>query len=99
MNLSLRAGAGVVIACLTAISGCGDDGFEIAVDLKTDLVSGVEFAVVRTELTATTELPVYVGDDLVRGQRVAEFAGVARGSRTLRVTLVDSARREVVRRE
>ncbi len=85
----------VLFAC--AIFGCdGEDKGVLAVDVKTDLVPGVEFAGVRVGLetgapgTITMNVDARLDDDFGAGQRVAEFDGLATGTHRLMVELVES---------
>lgn len=100
----------VVTAAAGSLAGCGSDTVELAVDLKTDLRPGVEFASVKTELSstpfdgaATTNIRQAMRDgaaatDFVRGARVAEYADVAKGSAYVRVTLLDARAGVVIAR-
>ena len=72
--------ARAILAVLTALSamGCGDDA-ALIVDLKTDLVPGVEFDRVRVRgLGSRGEQVTMVaqGEDFTGGRRIAEFGGL-----------------------
>ncbi len=80
----------------------------LLVELKTDLVPAIEFAAVRTQLfdpaDRTDELTrrqvdVALGRDLTTGLRVAELGDLAVGTYLVRVTLVDLADADVLRRD
>lgn len=89
-------------AMLIGVAACDDAGVELIVDLKTDLVPGLEFARVRTEYVVAAGTPreatiAVLGDeDFIEGQRVAEFRDLARGEASVRVALVDRAGAEVL---
>ncbi len=79
-------------------TGCGETGFDVFVDLRTDLAPGVEFDHVRTELLTDVELgtdararinefTVSEAGDYSEGIRVAEFGGVSEGTFMVRVQL------------
>ncbi len=78
--------------------GC-DDSVELAVDVRTDLVSGVEFVGVRTTIAGSPiERNASRGDDFVSGIRVAERGGLNPGSYGVTVELLDLDGRAVVER-
>ncbi|RLB53151.1 MAG: hypothetical protein DRJ42_12705 [Deltaproteobacteria bacterium] len=93
--MSRAIGYLLVFAVLTFGSACGDENVEIFVDVQTDLVPGTDFDQVSTELLSDEARPperssrISAGpaDDFVAGHRVAEFADLAKGTYTLRVTL------------
>ncbi len=97
-----------VLLCLSVavlLSACGGSA-DLAVDLRTDLVPGLEFdaVTVRLDEAEPREVAVSVGEDFDRGRRVAEFPNVATGDRRVRVELVQRgavvlARRVAVRVE
>ncbi len=104
----------VFVAILALGPACADDvpvpdaNLILLVELKTDLVPGVEFAAVRTQLfdpgDRTEELTrrqvdVTLGRDLTSGLRVAELGDLAPGTYALRVMLVDLADTEVMGRD
>lgn len=62
-------------------------------DLRTDLVAGVEFFAVRTELVgerSALETAALRGQSFLDGRRVVEFEGLEPGRRTVRVVLLDA---------
>ena len=82
----------VALGCgLVLLAGCGSDGADVLVELRTDLVPGVELDRVRTELltelptvgssagSRVAERPVAAEDNLSRAARVAEFASISPG--------------------
>lgn len=67
----------LVVACLI-VAGCKGGGSELIVDLRTDYVPGVEFTEVEILRLGDDEDVVVrrlaaVGEDFIRGQRVAEL--------------------------
>jgi hypothetical protein len=73
-------------------AGCTEPPGEVLVDLRTDLVPLRELGSVRTELGARRETFVARSiDDFLRGVRIAELGGVARGPQRLRVSLLGPA--------
>lgn len=103
---------GALLLALLATSGCsGGGGHDLFVDVKTDLVPGLEFTEIRTELSATrpgsmpterlTVVPREVvrqmsaDDRFVRGVRAAAFRGVRRGEQWVLVSVYDAAGRLV----
>ncbi len=89
--------------------GCeGDGSLTLLVELKTDLVPGVEFAAVHTSVAtaaeptvtiAEREVDVALGRDLTAGRRVAELDGLAPGTYVVTVSLVDIAGARVMSRD
>lgn len=77
-----------------ALLGCDASTHTLYVDLKTDLVPGVELARVRTTFmhrdrsADVIEVAVARGDDLIAGRRVARV-DLAPGTQRLAVTLLD----------
>lgn len=86
----------VSLALLACLAGC-DDGLTLAVDVRTDMVPGIEFVRVETSLLeeptpgapvttrAQQELTVDPGEDFAGGVRVAELGGLAPGEQLVRV--------------
>ncbi len=77
---------------LLLLFACGDDGADLVVDLRTDIVPGVELDTVDTLLDPVEgggmrTVPVDSHDDLVTGARIGEFPGLAPGVHTVRVFL------------
>lgn len=112
MHRSLPTFVAVCFALLTPLlllaSACEGGDIALLVDLKTDLVSGVEFVTVRTQLfdagdrtneLARREEDVAVGRDLTSGRRVADLENLAPGTYLVSVTLVDPAGAEVMARD
>jgi len=85
------------------LSACdGDEGASVLVELRTDFVSGVEFAAVQTTLAdpvMNAERTALLGDDYVGSRRVAEFGDVPLGDRLLTVRLIDVSGDEVASRQ
>lgn len=97
-----------MVAALIAAAGCDDSSAELAVDLKTDLLPGQEFAGVSVEVADHPIAPgeivddahrmesrAAVGQDFVSGRRVAELSGLEPGTWHLRVILTSGAGRQV----
>ncbi len=82
------------LALVALAAGCEPGTSSLAVDARAELVPGVEFDAVRTEVLtgdATgrfAEHAVTATEDYPRGVRVAELDGLARGPVTVRVTLM-----------
>jgi len=98
-----------IVAAAGAIGGCDGDSLELSVDLRTDLVAGVEFATVRTEHAPaplaedapapdTIDFAPPLRIDLVSARRVADFAAVDAGPAVVRVTLLSAFGEPVARR-
>jgi hypothetical protein len=91
----------LLLAGLAAVAGCGDDeSVTMIVEVKTDMVPGVEFAAVRAVVTQgrrmeETSSPAFLDDDFREARRIAEIGGLASGELSLRVDLL-GARREAV---
>lgn len=91
---------------LLLAAGCGPGGLGLSVDLRTDLVAGVEVGSATTELflgdsstpTRTVPRALSASADYTRGARVADFAGLPSGEYTIKVTLYDPAAISVVNR-
>lgn len=89
-----------VLTSVLAIAGCGEDGGEVLVDLRTDLVAGREFVGVRTTVgDRRSELIADPRADFRAGARIAEIAGVKRGTATLRVALIGPSGEVAIERE
>jgi hypothetical protein len=73
----------------TCLSACSNTS-ELAVDLRTDLVPGLEFDAVRTELDGVLAPlhPARPEDASARSWRVAEFADVTMGTHDVRVQVL-----------
>jgi len=80
-----------LLAVLLA-SGCSDGGHELLVQVKTDLVPGIEFATVRAEAFThgRQERDAMLNDDFIAGIRVAEYDGLASGDYVVQVELLDA---------
>lgn len=85
-----------------SLAACSGGGLELFVDLKTDLVAGVEFHEVRVRIDdagAFRESLARAGTPFDEGLRVAEFDGLKRNpARVVRVELLDDRRRIVAER-
>jgi hypothetical protein len=77
-----------VLGALALAAGC-EPSRDLAVDLRTDLVAGIEFDEVRTALDAQDGPPLEVTDDdaFGRGRRIADFARLREGRHEVHVTL------------
>lgn len=89
------------LVCLSLLA-CNAPTVSLYVDLRTDLVPGVEFSRVEVGLEGpdvVREAPAQRGDDFFLGRRVAELVGLAPSEeRRLTVRLLGGDHREVVRR-
>lgn len=74
---------------VTVAAGCGDDGIELSVELRSDFLPGREFVAVEVSVDdgVPQATPATSLDDFVSGKRVGEFSGLTRGNRTVRVVL------------
>ncbi|MEO7592544.1 MAG: hypothetical protein ABI134_15110 [Byssovorax sp.] len=86
---------------LLTIASCSTSGRAVSVDLRTDLVPGVEFSKVVTKIDdaqtvdhGATELP----SQYIAGARVADFSELAEGNVLVKVTLLDKDGTELVSR-
>jgi hypothetical protein len=86
---------------LLTIASCSKGGRAISVDLRTDLVPGVEFGSVVTKIDdaqtvnhGASELP----SQYIAGTRVADFSELAEGNVLVKVTLLDKEGSELVSR-
>src|SRR5512132_2969114 len=86
---------------LLTVASCSSSGRAVSVDLRTDLVPGVEFGSVVTRIDgaqsvshSATELP----SQYIAGARVADFSGLAEGNVLVTVTLLDKDGTELVSR-
>lgn len=98
MRLALTA------VLLITVAGCGQER-QLVAELRTDLRPGIEFVSVETRVTnaggavvAMAALPVYTTTDFFAGQRVIEAHGLASGTHTLALRLLDHTGREVAHR-
>lgn len=92
---------GALVALAASTTACEADGAEVIVEVKTDLVVGVEFIAIRTELAgraAPIDRVVYRGARGEEGLRAAEIGGVPEGDQQLDVSLLDAGMRPVLRR-
>jgi len=81
----------LLLGCwLAALLTACAPGLELAVDVRTDLVPGVEFDRVAVSLDGALaeERPVESAGDFRRGVRAAEFRGLGRGRHQVTVQLV-----------
>ena len=92
---------GALCALLFAGACTTDGGIVLSVEVKTDLVPGIEFSAVQALLVdpaRTAETPALRGDDYLDGRRVADFDALVAGSRTVDVALLDASRAVVAER-
>jgi len=87
-----------------AIWGCSDDGLELFVEVRTDVLPGVEFETVETIVTVgdvsrTVTTRAVRADDYVAGVRVAEVGGLPIGQAIISATLLDASEVPVVGRD
>ncbi len=88
------------LALLLVLTACESPPSPLAVDVRSDLVPGVEVVAVRTALddAATATLALTGDDDLLAGLRAASFPQVERGPHEIEVALLDDAGEVVVAR-
>jgi len=107
--VSTCRGCAVAAVILILLAGCGDDAFELVVQLKTDYRPREDFWVVRTTFSAnpldagavgarTVDAIAEAGVDYVAGRRVAEYTDVTAGTGYVRVALLDAADAEIAHR-
>jgi hypothetical protein len=94
---------GAIVAVLLYGAACGSDTASLVVDVKTDLIPGVDFTAVRQVITGpalgdTHEQPSAPFDDFVRGVRVAEYPSIEAGTFLMTTQLLDSMRAVVAQR-
>ena len=101
--VSVSVAAIVVLAA--AVLGCGDDALGLTVDLKTDLVPGIEFTTIRTEVQdgagaarGSEDHGAFATDSYVMARRVAEVGGLSVGDYAVRVRLLTPSGAPVVER-
>lgn len=85
----------IAALCVSALLACSsdDEGASLVVDVKTDLVPGIEFVAVRTALGDSErafDLPAFRGVSFTEGQRAAEIDGLVPGELTAEVSLLDA---------
>jgi len=84
------------------VAGCDAGGRSLIVEIRTDLIPGVEFVTARASLSAPgsneVTIPAVLGEDFTTSVRLAEFDGLADGSYELVVTASDVAGEAVVAR-
>ncbi len=90
---SLAASTSLALAPVLALvmAACSGDGAIVVLDLRTDIVPNVEFAAVETILTEprdVQQVAALVGQDFVRGERIAELRNVPLGERVIDVSLL-----------
>jgi hypothetical protein len=92
------------LALVFAFACDGSDQAVLVVDLRTDLLPGVEFGRVDTTVTIGSDergaLPfaTSVGESFTSGQRVAEISELPKGTASVRVSLRDGSGAEVASR-
>jgi hypothetical protein len=87
-----------VLASIGAMGCAPDDGVELLVDLRTDLLPACEVASVEVSVRASDRAdpraasePIVGTANLVGGERVAEFRGLSLGPATIDAALRDAA--------
>lgn len=86
------------------LASCSPTTATLFVDIRTDLVAGVEFTATRVQVfggggtLAFADSDVSAADDFFAGVRVAELAGLPLGTLDLRVELSDATGRAVIGR-
>jgi len=87
-----------IVVSLLALA-CSPEGLELAVDLRTDVVPGVEFTGVRTTIDEETiDHVVVAGEDYVTGERIAEVTDLTAGNHRVTVSLLAADGRVLVDR-
>lgn len=72
-----RAPLTLTLLLLTATSACDGEGRRVAIDLRTDVLPGLEFVAVRVAVgNQTFDVPAYSNQDWLSGQRVVELSGL-----------------------
>jgi hypothetical protein len=77
------------------LCACTSEESSLLVDLKTDLVPGVEFSAVRTVIEgrpAPVEVAAFMSDDFIAGRRVAEIDDIAAGTHVVVVSAIAADR-------
>jgi len=90
-----------LLLALIMLTGCGDDGYQLIVQVRTDLLPGTEFVTVRASLaepSVTDVIPAVIGDDFITPVRLTELDALPAGSYDLVVTAADAAGAEIVHR-
>ncbi len=96
MGASTGAKCIVLAAAVSLLAGCDGDPSVLAVDVRTDLVPGVEFTRVRSALDSggpgmiTMDAASAIDQDFVAGQRVAEYEALSAGTYRLVVELLEA---------
>lgn len=93
--------AAVSLMVLVLLGSCTGAEGEVLVDLRTDMVAGVEFTVVALEIDGrrVARVPALRGESFVAGRRVGQVDGVAAGRHVVAVELRDAVGAFVARRE
>lgn len=82
-------------------SGCGSDGVELRVDVRTDWVPVAEFSEIEISLDGESETVIYDAafeDDFLTGVRVATLEDVKPGTVTVRARILAADGRRLVQR-
>ncbi len=81
---------GWLATILAGIAGCSGHT-ELVVGLETDLVPGIDFTRVETQVmgASSTRVPADFGQDFVGGQQVADVTGIDGGRTDVLVSLLD----------
>ncbi len=85
-----------VLLSVGIFAGCGDDGLELAIDVKTDLIAGVEFHRLRLFVDEREEADqiyelgeFFLGATFTEGQRIIDLDGLTPGTHRVRVELFE----------
>ena len=101
------SGRVAALAALAAtVTGCADEGNRLLVDLRTDMVAGVEFVGARVEvepddatgLVRARTSTIDRSADGLQGIRIARFVGLPDSPVRVRVTLLDQRGNSVIQR-
>lgn len=86
--------------CVGLGVGCSAAPLELSVDVRTDLLPGVDFTSAQIELATglTASREARAGDPFWRGVRVADFANVPLGDTRVRATLLAAGGKEILSR-
>src|SRR5688572_18143865 len=92
---------GVIAAISVALAGCSSDPATLAVEVRTDVLPGNEFAAIEILLAGRgrderVAVPVFAGEDWSVGRRAADFEPIDDGDYEVRARLLGSGGEVVV---
>ena len=91
MRVSFTPSVILALSAVVVLGGCGSDGVELRVDVRTDWVPGVEFSEIEISLDGESETVIYDAsfeDDFLTGIRVATLEDVKPGLVTVRARIL-----------